>query len=115
MKIQSGNNQNFVAPSASPAKNANVSGASAEAVAPVTAPSVVTDERQAPEQNPPKVDREDLHARLTIEKDTDTGEYVYKTIDRETGKIIRQLPREKLLQVIVEKQGATGLVIDQKV
>lgn len=53
--------------------------------------------------------------RLTIEKDRTTGKFIYKTIDRETGEVIRQWPREKMLQAIGRFREAEGLLIDKKV
>ncbi|MEI9905744.1 MAG: hypothetical protein WDN06_18810 [Asticcacaulis sp.] len=32
-----------------------------------------------------------------MDKDPDTGDWVYKAIDRYTGEVVRQLPRQDLL------------------
>ena len=37
--------------------------------------------------------------RLVIEEDKASNSYVYKTVDRRTGKVIQQLPREQVLQL----------------
>lgn len=37
--------------------------------------------------------------RLTMDKDPHTGDWVYKAIDRYTGKVVRQLPRQELLDM----------------
>ncbi|HEY2750576.1 flagellar protein FlaG [Phenylobacterium sp.] len=42
-------------------------------------------------------DPEDL--RLVIEEDKAAGSYVYKTIDRRTGEVIQQLPRDQVLKL----------------
>jgi len=42
--------------------------------------------------------------RLTVDKDPDTGEWVYKAIDRYTGEVVRQMPRPELLKL---KQSAS--------
>ncbi|WP_372786387.1 flagellar protein FlaG [Phenylobacterium sp.] len=37
--------------------------------------------------------------RLVIEEDKAAGSYVYKTVDRRTGKVLQQLPRDQLLRL----------------
>ena len=37
--------------------------------------------------------------RLVIEEDKATNSYVYKTVNRLTGEVIQQLPREQVLQL----------------
>jgi flagellar protein FlaG len=37
--------------------------------------------------------------RLVIEEDKASNSYVYKTINRLTGEVIQQLPREQVLQL----------------
>ncbi|HEY2356039.1 MAG TPA: flagellar protein FlaG [Phenylobacterium sp.] len=37
--------------------------------------------------------------RLVIEEDKAAGSYVYKTIDRRTGEVIQQLPRDQVLRL----------------
>jgi flagellar protein FlaG len=37
--------------------------------------------------------------RLVIEEDEASGSYVYKTVDRMTGQVVFQLPREQLLRL----------------
>ena len=38
--------------------------------------------------------------RLVIEEDGDTGSFVYKTLDRVTGEVIKQIPREEVLEML---------------
>ncbi len=45
-------------------------------------------------QSPDPVD-----LRLVIEEDKASGSYVYKTVDRRTGKVIQQLPRDEVLKL----------------
>jgi flagellar protein FlaG len=89
------------------------------AVKPVIAPADTGEEFRSQEKDTrqPLSGNRNLasNARLTIEKDSDTGKYVYKTVDRETGKVIRQWPREKLLKAITEHQNVSGLIVDKKV
>jgi flagellar protein FlaG len=37
--------------------------------------------------------------RLVIEEDKASGTYVYKTVNRRTGEILQQLPREQILKL----------------
>ena len=40
-----------------------------------------------------------MDLRLVIEEDKAAGSYVYKTIDRRTGEVIQQLPRDQVLRL----------------
>lgn len=51
--------------------------------------------------------------RLIIEEQG--GSYVYKTVDRRTGDIVAQYPREELLKMREEDDYAAGTVISAKV
>jgi flagellar protein FlaG len=46
----------------------------------------------APGQDP-------VDLRLVIEEDKASGSYVYKTIDRRTGEVVQQLPRDQILKL----------------
>ena len=50
--------------------------------------------------------------RLVIEQDGDTGQYVYKTVDRRTGETLQQFPREQILKLREEMGYASGAVFD---
>jgi flagellar protein FlaG len=52
--------------------------------------------------------------RLVIEEDKASGSYVYKTIDRVTGEVIQQLPREQVLQLRDELSYEAGKVVRTK-
>jgi len=52
--------------------------------------------------------------RLVIEQDGDTGEYVYKTVDRRTGETLQQFPREEILKLRDATRYASGDVYDGK-
>jgi flagellar protein FlaG len=62
--------------------------------------------------------REEQHSpleyqlRLTVDKDPKTGDWVYKAIDRYTGKVIRQLPRQEVLDMRSSSSYKAGSVID---
>jgi len=52
--------------------------------------------------------------RLVIDQDPDSGEYVYKTIDRRTGETLQQFPREEILKLREVDHYASGKVFDGK-
>ena len=49
--------------------------------------------------------------RLTIEKDPASGIFVYKTIDRRTGDVVLQLPREEVVRMYAATDYAAGKII----
>jgi flagellar protein FlaG len=53
--------------------------------------------------------------RLIIEDDLVAGSFVYKTVDRRTGKIVQQLPREQILALREAADYTAGAVIKAKV
>lgn len=52
--------------------------------------------------------------RLVIEEDKAANSYVYKTINRLTGEVIQQLPREQILKLREETQYEAGDVVRAK-
>ena len=50
--------------------------------------------------------------RLTIDKDPDTGRWVYKAIDRDTGKVVSQLPQETVQEMQKSQTYQAGSIID---
>jgi flagellar protein FlaG len=79
-------------------------------------------QKPAPQQRPdtgasaqsaaPSQDPADM--RLVIEEDKATNSYVYKTVDRLTGKVIQQLPREQILQLREQLDYEAGKVVRAK-
>jgi flagellar protein FlaG len=67
---------------------------------------------KAPPAPPPASDQSDL--RLIIEEDKATGTYVYKTINRVTGEVVLQLPREQILKMREESKYVAGVVVRAK-
>lgn len=51
-------------------------------------------------KTPPAQTDAPANVRLVIEEDGDTGTFIYKTLDRETGEVILQLPREEVIKAI---------------
>lgn len=49
--------------------------------------------------------------RLIIEEDQATGSFVYKTLNRETGEIVVQFPREQVLKLKEEARYQAGAII----
>lgn len=54
------------------------------------------------------------NSRLSIEADDETGDYIYRVYDRETGELIRQWPREELLNVAGAAAELPSGLIDEK-
>ena len=50
--------------------------------------------------------------RLVIEQGPRAGSFVYKTLDRETGEVVRQLPSEEVLKLRERNDYGAGAVID---
>ncbi|MDI7774338.1 flagellar biosynthesis protein FlaG [Asticcacaulis sp. EMRT-3] len=49
--------------------------------------------------------------RLTIDKDPTTGEWIYRAIDRYTGKIVSQMPHQTVKELISSMYYQVGSVI----
>ena len=73
-------------------------------------------QRPAPSASPaataPSPDLADM--RLVIEEDKASGSYVYKTVNRLTGEVIQQLPREQVLQLRQQLDYEAGDVVRTK-
>jgi flagellar protein FlaG len=54
---------------------------------------------------------EEAEMQLVIEMDQASGSYVYKTINRQTGEVVSQLPRAEVLKLRTEVEYAAGDVI----
>ncbi|WP_305308200.1 flagellar protein FlaG [Phenylobacterium sp.] len=61
----------------------------------------------------PKSEQADV--RLIIEEDPNLGAYVYKTVDRHTGEVISQMPREEVLKMRERADYETGDVVSTQV
>lgn len=53
--------------------------------------------------------------RFVIEEDAAARTYVYKTIDRTTGKVVSQYPREQLLKLMEDPTYKAGAVLKTQV
>lgn len=66
---------------------------------------------QGPGQDQPPTSAD---LRLVIEDDQAAGSYVYKTIDRRTGEVVQQYPREEVLRLREASDYTAGTVIKAK-
>ena len=53
--------------------------------------------------------------RLTVDKDPQTGSWVYKAINRDTGEVVSELPHESVMQMQKSEQYQAGSVINTAV
>lgn len=52
--------------------------------------------------------------KLRIDKDDDTGRFIYKSVDAESGEVVAQFPPETILEMISKFRDPEGLVVDDK-
>lgn len=52
--------------------------------------------------------------RLVIEEHQASGSFVYKTLDRRTGEVVSQFPREEMLRMATDVDYEAGTVIATK-
>lgn len=57
---------------------------------------------------------EEADLRLVIEEDEVSGTYVYKTVNRRTGEVVQQLPRDEVLKLRDQAAYIAGGVIRTK-
>lgn len=50
--------------------------------------------------------------RLVIEEGPQAGSFIYKTMDRITGEVIRQFPREQVVRMMQSRTYGAGSIID---
>jgi uncharacterized FlaG/YvyC family protein len=55
------------------------------------------------------------NSKLQIEQDKETGTFIYRTVDSETGEIIRQWPPEQLLKLRESLAQMEGMLVDKQV
>ncbi len=55
------------------------------------------------------------NTKLSIDVDDDTGLFVYKGIDKQSGEVVSQFPAEEILALIASYREAEGIVVDEKV
>lgn len=52
--------------------------------------------------------------RLVIEEGPRSGSFIYKTMDRVTGEVVKQLPREQVVGLMQDADYSAGAVIDTR-
>ncbi len=55
------------------------------------------------------------NTRLRIDKDDETGRFVYYSVDDESGEVVRQFPPENILKFLSYYRGLEGLLLDDKI
>jgi flagellar protein FlaG len=55
------------------------------------------------------------NSKLQIEHDKETGTFIYRSVDSETGEILKQWPPEQLLKLRAHLAEVEGVLFDQKV
>lgn len=60
------------------------------------------------------VDEAGPNTRLRIDKDDESGRFVYKSIDSESGEVVAQFPPETILEMISKFRDPEGLVVDDE-
>ena len=55
------------------------------------------------------------NSKLQIEQDKETGTFIYRSVDPETGEVLRQWPSEQLLKLREHLCELEGLFFDQQV
>jgi flagellar protein FlaG len=56
----------------------------------------------------------DSDLRLVIERDPNGGDYVYRLVDRTTGKVVTELPRDQVSELATAPTYAAGTVVSTK-
>lgn len=69
----------------------------------------------APTSNSTVMQNDAADLRLVIEEDRASGMFVYKTIDRRTGDVVLQLPREEVIRMHASGDYGAGAIIKAKV
>jgi len=69
----------------------------------------------APASDAIRVQNDVADLRLVIEEDRASGLFIYKTIDRRTGDVVQQLPREEVVRMHAAQGYAAGALIKARV
>ena len=82
------------------------------AIKPVADPAYGQAQAAPAAKAPAKAPMPDLASvRLVIEEDRQSGSFVYKTLDRITGEVLSQYPREDVLKMLTRSDYVAGDVI----
>ena len=80
-------------------------------VSPVTPAQPATGTDSGASRNP-RQQAQSTQYRLVIEEGPQKGSFVYKTMDRVTGEVVQQLPREEVVRLLSDENYAKGSVFD---
>ncbi len=76
--------------------------------------------REQPKSSKPASAREaaaaapELDLRLVIEHDEGTGDYIYRLVDRVTGQVVIERPRDEVSELATTPTYAAGTVVSTK-
>lgn len=57
----------------------------------------------------------EVSTSLKVSQDSESGRFVYKSVDDRTGEVVRQFPPEEILNFISRFRDAAGLLVDGEV
>jgi Uncharacterized flagellar protein FlaG len=77
-------------------------------------PAVPTDRPRSDNERQRQAEDAAARYRLVIEEGPQKGSFVYKTMDRVTGEVVRQLPREEVVRLMDDVNYGNGTVIDTR-
>lgn len=90
--------------------NAKITSVTASPVQPVAASS--TAGRDFEDSRASQDAERNARYRLVIEEGPHAGSFIYKTLDRVTGEVVKQLPREQVVDLMQTTEYSSGSVID---
>ena len=53
------------------------------------------------------------NTKLRIDRDESSGDFIYQSIDKESGEVIAQFPSEKILKMLSYYREAEGIAVDE--
>jgi hypothetical protein len=77
-------------------------------------PSTPHEQEEAPVVRPPRPPEPDADLRLVIERDADGADYMYRLVDRKTGKVVSELPRNEVNDLANAPSYAAGALVSTK-
>lgn len=54
------------------------------------------------------------NTKLRIDQDKETGTYIYRSVDKETGQVVRQWPPDELVKLRDSMRELEGMLLDHK-
>ena len=83
--------------------------------------SDVKDENEGPLEKAAKLVEELMlsedtapNTKLRIDRDESSGNFIYQSVDEESGEVITQFPTEKILKVLSFHRELEGIAVDEK-